>query len=211
MMVVGEVGDVKQGALDAETMPHTYSPINTGTLGTMNVAIRARGDAVGMTSALQSAVWSLDKQLPVTQLKTMEQVISESTAPRRFNMILVVVFAFAALLLASVGLYGVMAYSVTQRTQEIGVRMAMGAQQGDILKMVMRWGMLLTIIGIGIGIAGALAITRLLTDFLFGVKPADAVTFAGVAVLLGSVALLACYIPARRATKVDPMIALRAE
>jgi putative ABC transport system permease protein len=211
MTIVGEVGDVKQGELDAETMAHTYTPISTGTLSAMNLAIRTRGDAKSATSALQSAVWSLDKQLPVTQLKTMEQVIGESTAPRRFNMILVLVFASAALLLASVGLYGVMAYSVTQRTQEIGVRMAMGAQRGDILKMVMRWGMLLTVIGIGIGVAGAFAVTRLLTDFLFGIKPSDGVTFAGVALVLAAVALLACYIPARRATKVDPMVALRAE
>ena len=211
MTIVGEVGDVKQGDLDAETMAHTYSPLSVGTLGAMNLAVRTRGDAKSAMSSLQSAVWSLDKQLPVTQLKSMEQVIGESTAPRRFNMILVLAFACAALLLASIGLYGVMAYSVTQRTQEIGVRMAMGAQRLDILKMVMRWGMLLTLIGIGIGIAGALAVTRLLTEFLFGVRPTDVVTFAGVAIVLAAVALLACYVPARRATKVDPMVALRAE
>jgi putative ABC transport system permease protein len=177
----------------------------------MSVAVRTTGDPNGAASALQSAVWSLDRQLPVTQLKTMEQVIGESTAPRRFNMILVLVFAGAALLLASVGIYGVVAYSVTQRTQEIGVRMAMGAQRGDILRLVMRWGLALTLIGITIGTAGALFVTRLLTNFLFGVKPSDAMTFIGAAMVLGIVALLACYIPARRATKLDPMAALRAE
>jgi len=209
--IVGVVGDVKQGAMDAKTMPHTYTPISSGTFSLMNVAVRTPGDPAGTASALQSAVWSLDSQLPVTQIRTMEQVIGESYAPRRFNMILVLVFAGSALLLASVGLYGVMAYSVTQRTKEIGVRMAMGAQQADILRMMMRWGMLLTVIGVAIGTVGSFFVTRLLTDFLFGVKPSDAITFAGVAAVLGLVALLACYIPAKRATKVDPMIALRSE
>src|SRR5581483_6019117 len=184
---------------------------SSGTFSLMNVAVRTPGDPAGTASALQSAAWSLDSQLPVTQIRTMEQVIGESYAPRRFNMILVLVFAGSALLLASVGLYGVMAYSVTQRTKEIGVRMAMGAQQADILRMMMRWGMLLTVIGVAIGTVGSFFVTRLLTDFLFGVKPSDAITFAGVAAVLGLVALLACYIPAKRATKVDPMIALRSE
>ena len=209
--IVGEVGDVKQQSLDIETMPHTYAPASAGAFNTMNVAIRTIGDPNGTVNALQSTVWSMDRQLPVTELKTMEQVISKSTAPRRFNMILVLIFAGAALLLASVGLFGVMAYSVTQRTREIGVRMAMGAQRADILKMVMSWGLLLTAIGITLGTVGAFLVTRLLTDFLFGVKPTDAATFAGVVAVLGFVALLACYIPARRATKVDPMIALRSE
>ncbi len=211
LTIVGVVGEVKHGALDEETMPHTYTPVTAGGYNTMNLAVRTTTEPASMASALQATVWSLDRRLPVTRLKTMEQIIDESKAPRRFIMILVSIFAGVALLLASVGLYGVMAYSVTQRTREIGVRMALGAGRGDILKMVLQSGLALTLIGIGLGTVGAFFMTRLLTDFLFGVKPADAVTFAGVAVVLGTVALLACYLPARRATKVDPMVTLRAE
>jgi len=211
LTIVGVVGEVKHGALDRETMPHTYTPVTTGPFNTMNLAVRTATEPAGMASALQATVWSLDKRLPVTQLKTMEQIIDESKSPRRFIMILMSIFAGVALSLASVGLYGVMAYSVTQRTREIGVRMALGAGRGDILKMILRSGLSLTLIGIGLGTVGAFFVTRLLTDFLFGVKPADAVTLTGVAVVLGAVALLASYIPARRATKVDPMVTLRAE
>jgi putative ABC transport system permease protein len=211
LTIVGVVSEVKQGALDKETMPHTYTPASAGPFNAMNLAVRTAVEPAGMASALQTTVWSLDRRLPVTQLKTMEQIVDESRASRRFIMILVSIFAAVALLLASVGLYGVMAYSVTQRTREIGVRMAMGAGRGDILKMVLRWGLSLTLTGIAMGTVGAFFVTRLLAGFLFGVKPSDWVTFVGVAVVLGAVALLACYIPARRATQVDPMVTLRAE
>jgi predicted permease len=211
LTIVGVVGEVKQGALDKVTMQHTYTPMTAGSFNAMNLAVRTSTEPTGFASALQSAVWSLDRRLPVTQLKTMEQIIDESKAPRRFTMILMLIFAGTALLLASVGLYGVMAYTVTQRTREIGVRMAMGAERSDILKMVLQSGLSLTLIGIGLGTAGAFFVTRLLADFLFGVKPTDALTYAGVVVVLAIVALLACYIPARRATKVDPLVALRAE
>ena len=141
----------------------------------------------------------------------MEQVISESNAPRRFNMVLVAFFAGAALLLAAIGLYGVMSYSVAQRTHEIGVRMTLGALPADILRMVLGSGVTLVLIGVLIGLAGALATSRLLTSFLFDVRPSDPLTFASVALLLASVALVASMAPALRATRVDPMIALRDE
>jgi putative ABC transport system permease protein len=141
----------------------------------------------------------------------MDEVAAASFSARRFNMLLLAIFAGLALALAAVGIYGVMSYAVTQRTQEIGIRMALGAQAGDVLKMIVRNGMTLTLIGTAAGLAGAFALTRLMTTMLFGVTPTDATTFATVSLVLLVVAFLACYLPARRATKVDPIIALRYE
>jgi predicted permease len=211
LTIVGVVGEVKHGALDRETMQHSYTPVTAGGFNTLNLAVRTAVEPAGVASALQAAVWSLDRRLPITQLKTMDQVIDESKAPRRFTMILMLVFAGSALLLASVGLYGVMAYSVSQRTREIGVRIALGAERNDILRMVLRTGLSLTLIGIAIGTVGSFFVSRLLTEFLFGVRPSDVITYVGVVITLGAVALMACYFPARRATKVDPIIALRSE
>jgi putative ABC transport system permease protein len=153
----------------------------------------------------------MDPDLPVVDLLMMEEVVSQSVWQNRLYAILFSVFAGIAMLLAAVGIYGVMSYSVTQRTQEIGIRMALGAQVKDVLRLVVRGGLALSMIGVAIGLAGAFALTRLLRSLLFGVTPTDAVTFVGVSLMLLFVALLACYIPARRASKVDPLVALRYE
>jgi putative ABC transport system permease protein len=149
--------------------------------------------------------------IPVENLISMERLIGDSLAPQQVSAIMVTLFAVVALLLACIGLYGVLAYAVSQRTHEIGLRMALGAERRDVLKLIVGQGFTLTLIGVGIGIVGALAVTRLLADLLYGVKPTDLLTFAAVSLLLTAVALLASYIPARRATKVDPMVALRYE
>jgi len=214
MTVVGVVGEVKQGALDVTTQPHTYEPylqLEPGFGFGFHFAVRTSGDPAAAASSLRAAVWGLDSQLPVTQLRTMEQLLDATNAPRRFNMILAAAFAAAALLLAAIGLYGVIAYSVSQRTHEIGIRLTLGAQPSDVLGMVLRWGGVLSLIGIAVGAAASLLSTRLLSGFLFGVKATDPLTFVGVAMLLALVAVLASFIPAHRATKVDPMVALRYE
>jgi len=144
-------------------------------------------------------------------LVALDTIVADCQSPPRFNLLLLGLFAAAALVLAAVGLYGVMAYSVSQRTHEIGIRLALGAQPGDILKMVVGQGMALTLIGVGLGLAGALAVTRLMSSLLFGVSASDPITFVGVAALLSAVAMLACYLPARRATQVHPLVALRYE
>jgi putative ABC transport system permease protein len=213
LTIVGVVGDVKQGALDAATMPHTYESYGQHGIpgNSLSVAVRAEGNPASLASALRATVWGLDRELAIAQIRTMDQVISESTAPRRFNLILLVAFAALAVALAAIGIYGVISYSVAQRTHEIGIRMALGAQRGDVLRQVVGQGMLLMGAGVIIGIVGALALTRFLTSLLYEVKPTDPVTFAAVSMLVAGVALLASYFPARRATKVDPMVALRYE
>jgi putative ABC transport system permease protein len=160
---------------------------------------------------VKQRLWKVDSQLPVTKVKTMDEVSASSFASRSFNMLLLSIFAGLALVLAAVGIYGVMSYAVTQRTQEIGIRMALGAGVPDVLRLVMRSGMLMTLIGVVIGLAGAVALTRLMESLLFGVTPTDKITFAAVSAVLIVVAFVACYLPARRATKVDPIVALRYE
>src|SRR5919112_2689036 len=209
--VVGVVGDVKTEGFDQPDQPHLYTSMFQNVGYAMAVYLRASGDPKGLTQALRREVQSVDPNLPVFGERTMEDVVSASLAQRRFALQVVGGFGVLALLLAGIGIYGVVAYSVSQRTREIGIRLALGASSGAILRWVFGQGMRLTLLGLGAGLVGALALTRLLRGLLFGVEATDPLTYAGLALLLAAVALLACYVPARRATKVDPMIALRYE
>ena len=213
--IVGVVGDVNQAALDEPTGFHTYAPYlqdcDHGTCGALNIAVRASTPAVAVIHELQSSVQRIDPGEPLTRVRTLTQVLQSSIAPRRFNTFLLVVFAGAALFLAAIGVYGVLAYRVTQQTHEIGLRMALGAQRGDVMRLIVASGTKLALAGVCLGIVGALALTRLMTSLLYGVSAIDPLTFAVVAIVLLAVVLLACYIPARRAMRVDPMVALRDE
>jgi len=209
--IVGVVGDARHKGLDVDLRPDAYVSYLQSPARYMTLVLRSASDPSGLTAAVGRDIRALDPDVPLYQVKTMREVVSGSISTRRFNMILLSLFAAVAVILAAVGLYGVMAYSVTQRTHEIGVRMALGAQQRDVLRMVVGQGMALALGGVVLGLASALATTRVLASLLFGVTVTDAGTFAVVAFLLTSIALLACYVPARRATKVDPMIALRYE
>jgi putative ABC transport system permease protein len=211
LMIVGVVSDVKNLDLDKEIWPEMYWPYLQRPSPFMTLVIRTDSDPLGLAAAVRNQVLAADKNQPVFDIQTMEQRLSASVAPRRFRMLLLGVFAGVALVLAAVGIYGVMAYSVTQRTHEIGIRMALGSSRAQILKLVVGHGLNLTLGGVGIGLAGALGLTRFLSSFLYGVRPHDAATFVVVSLMLTAVAVLASYIPARRATKVDPMVALRYE
>ena len=191
--------------------PGVYFPYSQNIWRTMNLVIRTTQDPTRLASAVRSEVSALDPNLPVYNVKAVGQMIDERISPKRLMTYVLGVFALIALLLAAVGIYGVMSYAVTQRTHEIGSRMALGAQALDVLKLVVRSGMILALIGVAIGLPGAFALTRLLANFLFHVTPTDAVTFAAVSFSVIVVALFACYVPARRATKVDPLVALRYE
>jgi putative ABC transport system permease protein len=211
--IVGVVGDVKHFGLDLPEQPGLYSPytqINPWKRW-MTFVARTQSDPAAMGQPVKQQIWKADSQLPITKVKTMDEVSAASFAARRFNMFLLSMFSLLALVLAAVGVYGVMSYAVTQRTPEIGIRMALGAQMVDVLKLVMRHGLALALIGIGLGLGGALALTRLMTSMLFAVEPTDKATFAIVSVCMLFTALVACYLPARRATKVDPLKALRYE
>jgi putative ABC transport system permease protein len=212
-MIVGVVGDVKHSALDEEAKPEMYFPLAQAQFPTIftSLAVRVSGAPMQMVAAVRGQVWAGDKDLPVSNIETMERLMAKSVAPQRFNLLLLGVFALVGLALACVGLYGVMSYTVTQRTREIGVRMAMGAQTGDALRLVIGEGMKLALIGVALGLCGALVLTRLLKTLLFSVSATDPLTFIVIATLLIIVALLACWIPARRATEVDPLVALRCE
>ena len=211
--IIGVAGDVKHFGLDLPEQPGVYSPytqINPWKRW-MSFAARTQGDPAAMAQALKQEIWKVDSQLPVTRVETMSEMAAASFEARRFNMSLLTLFAGLALLLAAIGIYGVISYAVTQRTQEIGIRMALGANTIDVLKLILRNGMMLVILGVGIGIVGAFALTRLMTTMLFGVTASDSVTMFLVSLVLIVVALLACFIPARRASRVDPLVALRYE
>jgi len=177
----------------------------------MNLVVRATNDPRSLARSIQQEVQSLDRDIPVYQIRTLEQYLSVAVAQPKFNALLLSLFAGLALLLTAIGLYGVVAFAVVQRSQEIGIRIALGAQTGDVLKMVLRQGLKLTTLGLAIGLAAAYALTRYMQSLLFGVKATDPSTFAAIALLLIAVALMACWIPAKRATKVDPMVALWCE
>ncbi|MBW8895330.1 MAG: ABC transporter permease [Acidobacteria bacterium] len=209
--IVGVVGDVRSEALENESRGATYLPPGRFAPPYMSVAVKtARGD-LSIAPSVVNAVHEIDRDVPVSEIRTMSEVIAVSTAQRRFTMVLLMVFSGLALVLASVGIYGVISYSVTQRTQEIGIRMALGAQHRDVMRMVVGKVMTLTAMGIAFGSVGAFTLTRLMTRLLFNITPQDPVTFVAVPLLLAAVASVAAYFPGRRATRVDPVVALRTE
>ena len=214
--VVGIVGDTRHEGLDAETDPAGYLPqhqvflsLGNGFERTMTVVARTSGDAASMTSVLRTAVASIDPQLPIGLVRPMDDLIGDSIAPRRLNFVLVSAFAFVALVLTAAGLYGVMAYIVAQRTREIGVRMALGATRRQVLGMMFRQAGMMTAVGIGLGVGGALLLTRWMQSLLFGVSAADPLVYLGVSALLAAVAIVAIAVPSSRATRIDPLLALR--
>jgi putative ABC transport system permease protein len=211
MEIVGVVGDLKYSGLDAKPEPTYYTPLAQDAWRAAYLVVRAPMNPTNLTPAIREQIWALDKDLPIANVATMDRLLAESVAQPRFRTLLLGIFAVLALVLASVGIYGVISYSVTQRTHEIGIRMALGAQARDVMTLVIRQGMVLALIGVTLGLAASFALTRLMESLLFDVSTTDDVTFGGVAALLVAVAILACWIPARRASKVDPMAALRCE
>jgi putative ABC transport system permease protein len=209
--VVGVVSDVSQYALDKKPPMQIYIPHSQFPTSFNTIVVKTTTDPVALTSAVRREIVAVDRDQAVFNVTTLQELLGESIAFRRFFMLLLLVFAALALVLAAVGIYGVMSYVASQRTHEIGIRMALGAQAKDVLKLIIGNGMFLALTGVGIGLAGAFALTRLLAGLLFGVAATDSLTFLSVSVGLIAVALIACYIPARRATKVDPLVALRYE
>ncbi|HLN97217.1 MAG TPA: ABC transporter permease [Pyrinomonadaceae bacterium] len=212
LTVLGVVGRVKMEGLSQDSKRvQGYFPFSQIPNDDMTVIIKAAGDPNQLIAAVRQQVKVIDPDQPIYSIRTMDDIRAESVAPERLNLTLLTIFAGIALVLAIVGTYGVMSYSVTQRTHEIGIRMAIGAQPRDVFRMVVRQGMMLALIGVGCGLLGAFGLTRLMTSMLFGVEPTDPATFTAIAVLLTGVALVACYVPGRRATRVDPVVSLRYE
>jgi putative ABC transport system permease protein len=209
--IIGVVRDSKHETLNSEPEPMSYWPHPELAYRFMTLVIRTKGDPISAAGGARNVIQRLDNEQPIADVQTMENLLSKSVARARFSAMLLAVFAAVALVLSGVGIYGVISYTVAQRGHEIGVRMALGAQTMDVIKLVLRNGMLLAAIGVALGLIGAFALTRVMTTLLFGTSPTDALTFTVVSVLLLLVALLACYIPARRATRVDPLKALRYE
>jgi putative ABC transport system permease protein len=211
MEIVGVVGDVKYTGLETEPEPAYYTPLTQNVWGAAYLVVRASMSPASLTPAIREQIWELDRDIPVANLATMDQLLAQSVAQPRFRTLLLGSFAALALALASVGVYGVISYSVTQRTHEIGIRMALGAQAVDVSKLVIREGMALGLVGVAIGLSASFALTRLIESLLFQVSTTDFSVFAGVATLLIAVSVVACWVPARRASRVDPMAALRCE
>jgi putative ABC transport system permease protein len=209
--IIGVVGNVKHEQLKDDFQPEMYIPAWHLPAPSMTLIVRAKVPPESLINSMREAVQSVDPDQPIRRAQTIQAAIAGTVAPLRFVAALLSLFAGLALTLAIIGIYGVMSYAVAQRTQEIGVRMALGAQYHDVLKLIMGHGVILTLIGIGLGLACALALTRVMASLLFEVKPTDATTFAVVSISLAIIAIVACYIPARRATKVDPLVALRYE
>ena len=218
--VIGIVGDVRDGALNQEPQPAMYVPfaqvpdgvtaLNSG-LTALGWVVRTRGEPHGLSLAIQKELREASGGLPVARIKSMDEIVVQSTARSDFNMLLLTVFGCAALVLAAIGVYGLMSYAVEQRTQEIGIRLALGAGRGQVRNMVIVQGMSLAVVGVVIGTAAALGLSRLIESLLFGVTARDPIVFAGVPTLLSLVALVAVWLPARRATRINPIDALRCE
>jgi len=209
--IVGVVGDIRGSRIATPAAPEYYVPNALVGSTDMTLVIRTKGDPASLTPALRQAVTEMDKDQPLYDVRTMDSLVARSVARQRFSMTLVGVFSVLAMMLAAVGIFSVMSFLVSQRTHEIGVRMALGARQRDILSMVVRQGLVLTLVGVCVGLSGAFALTRLMSGLLYEVSATDPFVYGGITVLLAVVAVLACYVPARRATKVDPLIALRYE
>jgi len=209
--IIGVVGDVHSVSLELEPRGATYLPPARFAYPFLSVVVKSSAGGLSLAPAIVNAVHELDANVPVSEIRSMSEVMEVSTTERRLTMLLLMIFSIVALVLASVGIYGVIGYSVTQRTQEIGIRMALGAQRRDVLRMVVGNAMLLALVGIALGATGAFVLTRLMTKLLFSVEPQDPATFIVVALLLAAVAALASYLPGRRATHVDPLTALRAQ
>ena len=209
--IVGVVKDIKHYGLDRPSEPEMYFPQVQEPSPFMVLDVRAASDPKQLAAAVQNQIWAVDNDQPVSNIRTMDQLFSASLSERRFQMVLLGIFGILALILAAVGIFGVMAYSVSRRTQEIGLRIALGAKAGDVLKLILGQGLKWSVLGVAIGLILALALSRVLSSLLFQVRATDPAILAGVSLLLGGVALLACYIPAHRATRIDPMVALRWE
>src|SRR5205807_8748703 len=209
--VVGVVGDVKPNGFESLVVPEIYVPFKQWYPIGLQLIVRTDERSKNLASNLRAEILAMNRTDPVAGIRALEQILSGQVAPRRFNAILLGSFAALGLLIAVVGIYGVISYSVSQRTHEIGVRMALGAQSREVIKLVIKQGMTLALAGVATGLTGALAITRVMSSLLYGVKPTDATTYGGLSLLLVVVACLACLVPARRAAKVDPMEALRYE
>src|SRR5882672_2787088 len=209
--IVGVVGDVKTNGLDAAVGPMIYWPYSQFPQLFNTIVVRSEGDSLRLVPTLKGAIWAVDKNQPISKTETLDQILAESLARRRLYMVLLGVFSCAALLLAAVGIYGLVSYSVSQRTHEMGIRLAIGAERRDVFLLVLGQGARVALLGIAVGIAAALALTRLMSNLLFGVSATDPLTFAGVALLLTLTMLVTSYIPARRAMRVEPMVALRHE
>jgi predicted permease len=209
--IVGVVGNVKYGGLDEDSPPELYLPHAQHQVDSLTIVARTTGDPMSVAPILRREVAALDPELPIADVQPMTTLVGSSTAQRRFTMLLLASFAAVAVLLAAIGIYGVLSYVVGQRTQEIGVRLAVGASPIDVVRLFVREGVRLASVGLTFGILGALAATRVLSTLLFGVTTKDPATFVGVAAALALVALAATYVPARRASRVDPMRALRTD
>jgi putative ABC transport system permease protein len=209
--IVGVVGSIKQSTLSADARPAMYVPFTQLAYGSLSIVIRTNGDPMSLAALARTQIHSVDPNIPVTNIRTMDEVFSTSVEQQRFSMLLVGLFGGLAVVLAAIGIYGVMGYAVAQRRQELAVRMALGARTGQVLRLVLRDGVVLASLGVIVGLSGAFALTRLLRSLLFEVHPTDVMTFVSVAALLILVALLASYLPARRASRVDPLTALRSE